>query len=204
MTKRRTSIKKRRLKSANQNLSVIKDINSSENVVSKVNNTALIDKSESSFFVRFSNLVTSTIQDLLVPRIFLVLSFGIILDLLSEYLKYSKTESIVLVPTLISTINIIGIGFIISSIVMIGLNVISPFLVEKFSNILTLKSSKSSFEQSAEDSEIYHEYFMEISELNKKMEKEQKEIERIKSETYQIAYETQEVLSILRSKVGIN
>lgn len=137
-------------------------------------------------------------------KIILLCSLGIALDLLSRSLEHSKIESSVPFSTVVSTINVVGIGFIISSIIMIGFTIITPFIVDKFSNIFYLKNSASTSDENEEDSKIFHEYFLEISKLNEKMEKEQKEIEQIKSETFQIAYETQEALSILRSKVGMN
>ncbi len=160
----------------------------------------------SPLLTRFLSLIfDDTSQHWIILKILLHLFLGFILTLLSESLAHSKTESLILFPTLVSTINLIGIGFIISSIVMIGFTVITPFLAEKLSNVLNLKNSNLSSDQNDdEDSQIFHKYFLEISELNKKMEQEQKEIDQIKSETYQIAYETQQVLSILRSKVGIN
>jgi len=137
-------------------------------------------------------------------KIFLLFALGFTLDLLSETLEHSKPESLILFPTLASAVNVVGIGFIISSVVMVGFTIITPFLEKKLTDILNIKRSQSTSDQNDEDSEIFHEYFLEISTLNKKMEKEQEEIEQIKAETYQIAYETQEALSILRSKVGMN
>lgn len=130
------------------------------------------------------------------------LLLGFILNLVSASLEHASTQSFVVMPTLASTLSIIAIGLIVSSIVMIGFTAISPFLAEKFSK--DLKNADMESAANDESSEIIHEYFSEIFNLNRKMEQEQIEIEQIKSETSQIAYETQEILSVLRSKVGMN
>ncbi len=55
---------------------------------------------------------------------------------------------------------------------------------------------------SPEDYKVIKVCFTEIYDLNKKIEKEQEEIDALKADTNELAYETQKVLSILQDKVG--
>lgn len=52
------------------------------------------------------------------------------------------------------------------------------------------------------DYKVIKSWFTEIHDLNKKIEKEQEEIDVLKADTSKLAYETQKVLSILQDKVG--